>query len=212
MRDQNKIPNFQGYKCKKKRSSISSHSHFSLSLSGEKMKDSGEPPSSVKKEASSDAISLFGKGRYKFWALAAILLLAFWSMLTGSVSLKWSSTSLNPFPGDLLDSSSSAVSIDVLVPISLNLYDGILIVNLLISLACSLFRKWRRGRRRCGECGISTRTGSDRGCRGSGGRRLRRRMRISPEMILSSGMPLLLRSRGCHCVCLTLSLLPLPAR
>ncbi|KAH7689920.1 hypothetical protein IHE45_02G013800 [Dioscorea alata] len=78
------------------------------------MKDSGEPPSSVKKEASSDATSLFGKGRYKFWALAAILLLAFWSMLTGSVSLKWSSTSLNPFPGDLLDSSSSAVSIDVL--------------------------------------------------------------------------------------------------
>ncbi|XP_023536960.1 uncharacterized protein LOC111798186 [Cucurbita pepo subsp. pepo] len=30
------------------------------------------------------------KARYKFWALAAILLLAFWSMFTGSVSLKWS--------------------------------------------------------------------------------------------------------------------------
>ncbi|KAJ0967805.1 hypothetical protein J5N97_024722 [Dioscorea zingiberensis] len=77
------------------------------------MKDSGELPL-VKKETNSDASSLFGKSRYKFWALAAILLLAFWSMLTGSVSLKWSSTSLNPFPGDLLDASSSFVAVDVL--------------------------------------------------------------------------------------------------
>ncbi|KAG7020520.1 hypothetical protein SDJN02_17205 [Cucurbita argyrosperma subsp. argyrosperma] len=34
------------------------------------------------------------KARYKFWALAAILLLAFWSMFTGSVSLKWSAATL----------------------------------------------------------------------------------------------------------------------
>lgn len=33
---------------------------------------------------------LFSKGRYKFWAIAAILLLALWSMFTGSVTLKWS--------------------------------------------------------------------------------------------------------------------------
>ncbi|XP_057975876.1 uncharacterized protein LOC131163302 isoform X2 [Malania oleifera] len=44
--------------------------------------------------------SLFGKGRYKFWALAAILLLAFWSMLTGTVSLRWSAGNLNRFSDD----------------------------------------------------------------------------------------------------------------
>lgn len=47
----------------------------------------------LKKDPSSEtALSFFlsRKARYKFWALAAILLLAFWSMFTGSVSLKWS--------------------------------------------------------------------------------------------------------------------------
>ncbi|KAK9080301.1 hypothetical protein SSX86_000059 [Deinandra increscens subsp. villosa] len=34
--------------------------------------------------------NLFSKTRYKFWAIAAILLLAMWSMFTGSVTLKWS--------------------------------------------------------------------------------------------------------------------------
>ncbi|XAR61779.1 hypothetical protein NMG60_11016294 [Bertholletia excelsa] len=43
---------------------------------------------------------LLGKGRYKFWALAAILLLAFWSMLTGTVTLKWSAGNLNPLSDD----------------------------------------------------------------------------------------------------------------
>ncbi|KAJ3698010.1 hypothetical protein LUZ61_001715 [Rhynchospora tenuis] len=38
-----------------------------------------------------DAAGLFGKGKYKAWALAAILLLAFWSMLTGTVTLNFSS-------------------------------------------------------------------------------------------------------------------------
>ncbi|KAF2324564.1 hypothetical protein GH714_015287 [Hevea brasiliensis] len=42
----------------------------------------------AKKDASDGA--LFGKTRYKFWVLAAILLLAFWTMFTGSVTLKWS--------------------------------------------------------------------------------------------------------------------------
>ncbi|XP_038885558.1 uncharacterized protein LOC120075891 [Benincasa hispida] len=37
------------------------------------------------------------KARYKFWALAAILLLAFWSMFTGSVSLKWSARTFARF-------------------------------------------------------------------------------------------------------------------
>ncbi|MCE3049350.1 hypothetical protein HAX54_044679 [Datura stramonium] len=54
-----------------------------------------------KKEGSSDAI-LFGRGRYKFWALAAILLLAFWSMFTGTVTLRWSVGNLNGL-SDLFD-------------------------------------------------------------------------------------------------------------
>nr|GMC94968.1 Aldehyde dehydrogenase [Ipomoea batatas] len=43
---------------------------------------------------------LFGRGRYKFWALAAILLLAFWSMFTGTVTLRWSAGNLNRFSDD----------------------------------------------------------------------------------------------------------------
>lgn len=73
----------------------------------------------LKKDSSSAAIvaavdhsSLcFGRGRYKFWALGAILLLAFWSMLTGTVTLRLSAANLNhlsnrdsfdsPLPDDL---------------------------------------------------------------------------------------------------------------
>lgn len=51
-----------------------------------------------------------GKGRYKVWALAGILLLAFWSVVTGSVTLQWSdghlgtlSDDVNSFGGDDLD-------------------------------------------------------------------------------------------------------------
>lgn len=43
---------------------------------------------------------LFGKGSYKFLALVAILLLACWSMFTGTVSLRWSGT-LNTISHDL---------------------------------------------------------------------------------------------------------------
>ncbi|KAF8405199.1 hypothetical protein HHK36_010099 [Tetracentron sinense] len=63
------------------------------------MKDADAPTTTAKKE-SSDA-SLFGKGRYKFWALAAILLLAFWSMFTGTVTLKWSAGNLNRISDDI---------------------------------------------------------------------------------------------------------------
>ncbi|KAK4338831.1 hypothetical protein RND71_040293 [Anisodus tanguticus] len=40
---------------------------------------------------------LFYKGKYKLWLLAAILLLAFWSMFTGSLtlSLNWSTANLS---------------------------------------------------------------------------------------------------------------------
>jgi len=46
-------------------------------------------------------IFLLGKGRYKFWALAIIILLAFWSMLSGSASLKWSAGNLMLFSDEL---------------------------------------------------------------------------------------------------------------
>lgn len=50
--------------------------------------------STYSKNSTSDA-TIFGRGRYKFWALAAILLLAFWSMFTGTVTLRWSAGNLN---------------------------------------------------------------------------------------------------------------------
>ncbi|KAL0351883.1 UNVERIFIED_CONTAM: hypothetical protein Scaly_1577000 [Sesamum calycinum] len=44
---------------------------------------------------------LFGRGKYKLWALAAITLLALWSMYTGSVTLKWSADNLTTSSDDL---------------------------------------------------------------------------------------------------------------
>ncbi|WOL03043.1 hypothetical protein Cni_G11763 [Canna indica] len=65
------------------------------------MKEAGDllPSSEVKVSTVADA-GFFGKGRYKVWALAAILLLAFWSMLTGTVTLRWSVGDLNRLPRD----------------------------------------------------------------------------------------------------------------
>lgn len=54
----------------------------------------------------------FFKGKYRFWALAAIVLLAFWSMFTGSVTLKLSAVDLKVSSHDL-DSSTHA-DLDVL--------------------------------------------------------------------------------------------------
>ncbi|MQL83367.1 hypothetical protein Taro_015853 [Colocasia esculenta] len=51
--------------------------------------------------AAAEVAGLFGKGRYKFWALAAIILLAFWSMFTGTVTLKWSAGNLGHVSDDL---------------------------------------------------------------------------------------------------------------
>lgn len=39
--------------------------------------------------------SIFRRGRYRFWAFAAIILLAFWSMLTGTATLRLSVGNLN---------------------------------------------------------------------------------------------------------------------
>ncbi|KAF5736065.1 hypothetical protein HS088_TW14G00199 [Tripterygium wilfordii] len=61
--------------------------------------DDSLPATNVKKETSDS--SLLGKGRYKFWAFAAILLLAFWSMFTGTVTLRWSAGNLNRLSDDV---------------------------------------------------------------------------------------------------------------
>lgn len=53
----------------------------------------------AKKEISDSGLA-FGKGRYKFWALGAILLLALWSMFTGTVTLRWSAGNLNRISDD----------------------------------------------------------------------------------------------------------------
>ncbi|KAL0462121.1 UNVERIFIED_CONTAM: hypothetical protein Slati_0099700 [Sesamum latifolium] len=66
-----------------------------------------------RKDSSSDQLNIFRRGRYKFWALAAILLLAFWSMLTGTVTLRWSAGDLkNRFADDY--NSHAAEDLDVL--------------------------------------------------------------------------------------------------
>ncbi|GFP92675.1 hypothetical protein PHJA_001411700 [Phtheirospermum japonicum] len=48
---------------------------------------------STKREVSNSE-GLFGRGKYKLWALTAITLLALWSMFTGSVTLKLSAVNL----------------------------------------------------------------------------------------------------------------------
>jgi len=58
--------------------------------------------------------SATGKRHYKLCALAAIVLIALWSMFTGSITLKWSTNNLNPFSDDL--DSMILDDLDVLVP------------------------------------------------------------------------------------------------
>lgn len=53
-------------------------------------------------------------GRYKLWALSAVLLLALWSMLTGIVTLKRSA--LRRFDGDL--AGPALDDLDILVRIA----------------------------------------------------------------------------------------------
>ncbi|KAJ8764554.1 hypothetical protein K2173_006294 [Erythroxylum novogranatense] len=63
------------------------------------MKDDDSLQKTTKKDHSDT--SLLGKSRYKFWALAAILLLAFWTMFTGTVTLRWSVGNLNRLSDDV---------------------------------------------------------------------------------------------------------------
>ncbi|KAL5777980.1 hypothetical protein ACOSP7_010906 [Xanthoceras sorbifolium] len=75
------------------------------------MRNDCSPPTSTTAAATSSTVTLkrdssvasavLGKTGYKFWVLSAILLLAFWSMFTGSVSLKWSSGNLTRFSDEV---------------------------------------------------------------------------------------------------------------
>jgi hypothetical protein len=49
------------------------------------------PATKISIPFSSGDAALFGKGRHKTWALAAIAFLALWSMFAASVTLRWSS-------------------------------------------------------------------------------------------------------------------------
>ncbi|KAI3773497.1 hypothetical protein L1987_48027 [Smallanthus sonchifolius] len=71
-----------------------------------------------------DAGGLFSKTRYKFWAIAAILLRALWARFTGSVTLKWSGAGNVNNP--LSDSFNSPVrDLHILVPIYLGCWSGL---------------------------------------------------------------------------------------
>ena len=61
--------------------------------------------------------SQLGKTRYKFWVLSAILLLAFWSMFTGSITLKWSTGDLSQPPDNLGFQTQDDVDILVWDPV-----------------------------------------------------------------------------------------------
>ncbi|CAD5174012.1 unnamed protein product [Musa acuminata subsp. malaccensis] len=71
------------------------------------MRDGGDSlPSISANPKRHSPFPLLGKGRYKLWVCAAILLLALWSLLTGTVTLKWSIGGANspsdaPVFGDL---------------------------------------------------------------------------------------------------------------
>ncbi|CAH1437271.1 unnamed protein product [Lactuca virosa] len=58
--------------------------------------------------------SIFRRGRYKFWALAAIILLAFWSMFTGTVTLRLSVGNLNRLSDDIANGPPIYDDFDVL--------------------------------------------------------------------------------------------------
>ncbi|KAJ7958043.1 Sugar transporter, putative (DUF1195) [Quillaja saponaria] len=63
------------------------------------MKNEAPPTTTTAKRETSEA-GLLGKNGYKFWVITAILLLAFWSMFTSSVTLKWSAGNLTRFSDD----------------------------------------------------------------------------------------------------------------
>ncbi|MBA0625589.1 hypothetical protein Godav_003371, partial [Gossypium davidsonii] len=73
---------------------------FSISIHHSQQQATALIPLKKDTSSSSSIAGFFGKNGYKFWVLTAIILLAFWSMFTGSVSLKWSSGNLTSFSYD----------------------------------------------------------------------------------------------------------------
>ncbi|KAI3664310.1 hypothetical protein L1987_74779 [Smallanthus sonchifolius] len=69
---------------------------------------------SNKKETLDSNSSIFRRSRYKFWAITAILLLAFWSMFTGTVTLHLSAGNLNRLSDDFAGGSPIHDDFDVL--------------------------------------------------------------------------------------------------
>lgn len=111
------------------------------------MKEDDVLPTNQKKD-SSDSV-LFGRGRYKFFAFAALMLLAFWSMFTGTVTLRLSTEDLNRLSEDI-GIPTNHESLDVLV-LTLLLLPLCLILSFRDFEADVVFffgfcRKWRRGR------------------------------------------------------------------
>nr|KJB63685.1 hypothetical protein B456_010G010700 [Gossypium raimondii] len=73
---------------------------FSISIHHSQQQATALAPLKKYSSSTSAIAGFFGKNGYKFWVLTAIILLAFWSMFTGSVSLKWSSGNLTSFSYD----------------------------------------------------------------------------------------------------------------
>ncbi|GJN33031.1 hypothetical protein PR202_gb21588 [Eleusine coracana subsp. coracana] len=61
------------------------------------------PATKISIPFSSGDAALFGKGRHRTWALAAVALLALWSMFAASVTLRWSSGDLAATFSDVTD-------------------------------------------------------------------------------------------------------------
>ena len=112
------------------------------------MKDEdGLPITTANSKKESSDSRLFGKGRYKFWALAAILLLAFWSMFTGTVTLRWSAGNLNRLTDDLDIPIHDDLDVLVSILFFIFIFSELDLGSNLINLEVFLFRKWRRERR-----------------------------------------------------------------
>ncbi|MBA0597093.1 hypothetical protein Gorai_006908, partial [Gossypium raimondii] len=79
---------------------INSPTSFSISIHHSQQQATALAPLKKYSSSTSAIAGFFGKNGYKFWVLTAIILLAFWSMFTGSVSLKWSSGNLTSFSYD----------------------------------------------------------------------------------------------------------------
>ena len=158
------------------------------------------PSSTTTVKKDSSVAGLFGRSRsYKFWALAAVTLLAVWSMFTGSLTLKWSAGNLTHFS----DGADPLVldDLDILVPntASLSLYFIIFRYWILFCWFTVLDRKWRRERRWWCTCGACTRRARVRDCPGFGRRPLKLLTSIWLVIFSASETPPFRKSQRCPC-------------